>query len=99
MLPQLALAAVAAASVYVVASEKSGAEKQSRPNILFILIDDAGFSDFGSYGTKSLLQILDLIAQEGVRFTNFHVASRCEATRVMLQSGRGLFHASADKTW
>src|SRR3954451_11824265 len=87
MLPRLALAAVAAASPYLVACEKSGAEEQSRPNIVFILIDDAGFSDFGSYGSEIATPNLDRIAQEGVRFTNFHVASTCEATRVMLQSG------------
>jgi arylsulfatase A-like enzyme len=63
------------------------AAEQSRPNIVFILIDDAGFSDFGSYGSEIATLNLDQIAKEGVRFTNFHAASTCEATRVMLQSG------------
>jgi arylsulfatase A-like enzyme len=60
---------------------------QRRPNIVFVLIDDAGFSDFGSYGGEIDTPNLDQIANEGVRFTNFHTASTCEASRTMLQSG------------
>ena len=59
----------------------------NRPNIVFVLIDDAGFSDFGSYGSEISTPNIDQIANTGVRFTNFHTASTCEATRVMLQSG------------
>ena len=84
---RLALAFLAAVSAYLIGSEKGWADEQARPNIVFILIDDAGFSDFGSYGSEIQTPNLDRIAQDGVRFTNFHVASTCEATRVMLQSG------------
>lgn len=80
--------AVLAASLFALpAATASMAAEQSRPNIVFILIDDAGFSDFGSYGSEIATPNLDQIAKEGVRFTNFHAASTCEATRVMLQSG------------
>ena len=82
-----ALAGLVAVSSLIMVFENSGAQAQSRPNIVFILIDDAGFSDFGAYGSEIETPNLDRIAQEGVRFTNFHVASTCEATRVMLQSG------------
>jgi len=58
-----------------------------RPNIVFILIDDAGFSDFGSYGGEISTPNLDSIAKSGVRLTNFHTASTCEASRAMLQTG------------
>lgn len=58
-----------------------------RPNIVFILLDDAGFSDFGAYGSEVATPHIDSLAKGGVRFTNFHTASTCEATRVMLQSG------------
>jgi arylsulfatase/uncharacterized sulfatase len=58
-----------------------------RPNIVFLLIDDAGFSDFGSYGSEISTPVIDAIAKEGARFSNFHTASTCEASRVMLQSG------------
>jgi len=59
----------------------------SRPNIVFILIDDAGFSDFGSYGSEIATPNIDDIAASGVRLTNFHTASTCEASRAMLQTG------------
>ena len=58
-----------------------------RPNIVFILIDDAGFSDLGSYGGEIETPNLDAMARAGVRFTNFHTASTCESSRTMLQSG------------
>ena len=58
-----------------------------RPNIVFVLIDDAGFSDLGSYGGEISTPNLDAIAQAGVRFTNFHTASTCESSRTILQSG------------
>ena len=63
------------------------AAARERPNIVFILIDDAGFSDLGAYGSEIATPNLDQIANSGLRFTNFHTASTCEATRAMLQSG------------
>ncbi len=58
-----------------------------RPNIVFVLIDDAGFSDFGAYGSEIQTPNIDQIAKSGVRFTNFHTASTCESSRAMLNSG------------
>jgi arylsulfatase A-like enzyme len=58
-----------------------------RPNIVFVLVDDAGFSDFGSYGSEIATPNIDEIARSGVRFTNFHTASTCESSRTILQSG------------
>ena len=60
---------------------------KGRPNIVFILIDDAGFSDFGAYGSEINTPNIDQIAKSGVRFTNFHTASTCESSRAMLHSG------------
>ena len=59
----------------------------ARPNIVFVLIDDAGFSDFGSYGSEIATPNIDTIAKSGVRFTNFHTASTCESSRMILHSG------------
>ncbi len=66
---------------------QTGAPAAKRPNIAFILIDDAGFSDFGAYGSEIATPNIDSLAMGGVRFTNFHTASTCEASRAMLQSG------------
>ena len=60
---------------------------QARPNILLIVADDLGFSDLGAFGGEIHTPHLDAIAQEGLRFTNFHTASTCSPTRAMLLSG------------
>jgi len=57
------------------------------PNIVFVLLDDAGFSDLGSYGGEIATPTFDTLAKEGVRFSNFHTAATCEASRAMLHSG------------
>lgn len=59
----------------------------ARPNIVFVLFDDAGFSDLGAYGSEIQTPNIDQIARSGVRFTNFHTASTCESSRAMLNSG------------
>ena len=66
---------------------ENDAAPESRPNIVFVLIDDAGFSDFGAYGSEIETPNIDAIARSGVRFTNFHTASTCESSRAMLHSG------------
>ena len=85
-----ALLVVSSASAFgaeASAPASAPAAASARPNIVFVLIDDAGFSDFGAYGGEIATPNIDRLAKEGVRFTNFHTASTCEATRVMLQSG------------
>lgn len=63
---------------------------QSRPNIIVILIDDAGYADFGFMGSKDLqTPRLDELAGRSVRFTDAHVtASVCSPSRAGLLSGR-----------
>lgn len=58
-----------------------------KPNIVFVLLDDAGFSDLGSYGGEIATPTFDTLARQGVRFSNFHTAATCEASRAMLHSG------------
>jgi arylsulfatase A-like enzyme len=69
------------------AQDPPAAAKRARPNIVFVLVDDAGFSDFGAYGSEIDTPNIDAIARSGVRFTNFHTASTCESSRSILQSG------------
>ena len=58
-----------------------------RPNILLVLADDLGFTDLGSYGSEINTPTLDALAQEGVRFTNYHTAANCAPARAMLLTG------------
>ena len=60
---------------------------QDRPNILLVMADDLGWTDIGSYGSEIDTPNLDALAEEGVRFTDFHVSVSCSPTRSMLMSG------------
>ncbi|WP_390617946.1 arylsulfatase [Maricurvus nonylphenolicus] len=59
----------------------------SSPNILLIVADDLGYTDLGSYGSEISTPNLDRIAQEGTKFSQFHVAAACSPTRAMLLTG------------
>ena len=56
------------------------------PNILVILFDDVGFSDFGCYGSPTIrTPHLDRLAAEGLRFTDFYSAAEvCTPSRAAL---------------
>ncbi|KAL3707219.1 hypothetical protein TMatcc_005196 [Talaromyces marneffei ATCC 18224] len=60
-----------------------------RPNFLFILADDLGFSDIGCYGAEIQTPNIGRLAAEGVRMLNHHAAAACSPTRAMLMSGTG----------
>jgi arylsulfatase A len=61
-----------------------------RPNIVFIVIDDMGWSDLGCYGNQVVeTPRIDQLASEGVRFTDFYAAGAvCSPTRCAIQSGQ-----------
>ena len=58
------------------------------PNILVILFDDVGFSDFGCYGSPIRTPHIDAIAARGLRYTGFHTTAMCSTTRAALLTGR-----------
>ncbi len=58
------------------------------PNILVILFDDVGFSDFGCYGSPIETPTIDAIAGRGLRYTGFHTTAMCSTTRAALLTGR-----------
>ncbi|KAF2105432.1 alkaline-phosphatase-like protein [Lophiotrema nucula] len=58
-----------------------------RPNFLIILADDLGFSDIGCFGGEIKTPNLDKLAQQGLRFTDFHAAAACSPSRAMLMTG------------
>jgi arylsulfatase A-like enzyme len=59
------------AAVLFVAASSFGAE-QSRPNVIFMLADDMGYSDVSCYGsTKVSTPNLDRLAAAGLQFTDF----------------------------
>jgi arylsulfatase A-like enzyme len=58
------------------------------PNILVVLFDDVGFSDFGCYGSPIKTPTIDRLAAQGVRYTGFHTTAMCSTTRAALLTGR-----------
>ena len=64
------------------------ARPKGAPNILVILFDDVGFSDFGCYGSPIATPTIDAIAGRGLRYTGFHTTAMCSTTRAALLTGR-----------
>jgi arylsulfatase len=59
----------------------------AKPNIIFILADDLGYSDLGCYGGEIQTPQLDSLAKNGLRFTQFYNTARCWPTRAALLTG------------
>ncbi len=57
------------------------------PNIVLVMADDMGYSDIGCYGSEIQTPVLDALAKDGVRFTQFYNAARCCPTRAALLTG------------
>ena len=58
-----------------------------RPNFVFILADDLGFSDIGCYGSEIATPNLDRLAANGLRFTSFYNTARCWPSRAAFLTG------------
>lgn len=63
---------------------------EGKPNIVFLLVDDLGWGDFGCYGAEfNETPHIDKLAAEGMRFTNAYAACTvCSPSRAAILSGR-----------
>src|SRR5262245_48148668 len=61
-----------------------------QPNIIVVLIDDAGYADYSSYGNPRVKTVnIDRMAAEGLRFAQYYVASPiCSPSRTALMTGQ-----------
>jgi len=59
----------------------------TRPNVIVMMVDDLGFSDFGCYGSEIETPHIDQLAEDGMRFTNFHNTAKCHSSRISLLTG------------
>jgi arylsulfatase len=64
------------------------ADATGRPNVVFVVLDDLGFSSLGCFGAEIETPHIDRLAADGVQFTNFHATALCSPTRASLLTGR-----------
>jgi arylsulfatase A-like enzyme len=82
-----------AASLVLAFGPAVGAER--RPNVIFILADDLGYRELGSYG-QTLIRTpnLDELARQGMRFTQHYAGNAvCAPSRCVLMTGKHPGHA------
>ena len=58
-----------------------------KPNIVLILIDDLGLTDIGAFGSEIDTPNMDMLAEEGLIFSNYHTSPECAPSRAMLLTG------------
>ncbi|GAM64765.1 arylsulfatase [Vibrio ishigakensis] len=78
--PFIAYPAIGAASA-------EATSEQSQPNILLIVGDDIGMGDLQPFGSEISTPTLNSLAQEGIRFNNFHASPVSSVTRGQLFTG------------
>ena len=83
---------ITGAAIVVVCAPCLTAQGQSKPNIVFILVDNLGWGELGVYGGGILRGAptprIDQFAAQGLRLLNFNVDTECVPTRASLMTGR-----------
>ena len=79
-----------AASIPVSGMIKAGKPEKPKPNVIFILLDDFGYTDCGCYGSRFYeTPNIDRLAREGIRFTNAYAACPVSSpTRASIMTGK-----------
>ena len=79
--------ALATLILSVNACNPPAAKAADKPNIIYIMSDDMGYSDIGCYGSEIKTPNLNSLADDGIRFTQFYNTGRCCPTRASLLTG------------
>lgn len=74
--------------VFVAMAVPNLALADERPNILLVLLDDAGFMDLGIYGGDAATPNIDALANRGAMFSRYYSSPQCGPSRAMLMTGR-----------
>jgi len=61
---------------------------EGAPNVIIILIDDLGFGATETFGGPISTPSFDRLAEDGIRYNNFHTTALCSPTRAALKTGR-----------
>jgi len=73
--------------LFILTSGKPTTKKEKKPNIIFILADDMGYSDIGCYGGEIHTPNIDQLADNGIKIRSFYNNARCCPTRATLLTG------------
>lgn len=81
---------ICAIAIIPLSKELTAQQRSNKPNIIFILADDMGYGDLGSYGQKLIkTPVLDRLASEGRRYRQFYAGSTvCAPSRASLMTGQ-----------
>lgn len=90
--PQYWLLFIGTGLLFLLLSAYTGSGKmtdtiQARPNIIYIMADDMGYSDIGCYGGEVHTPNLDQLAANGIKLRSFYNNARCCPTRASLLTG------------
>lgn len=61
---------------------------EGSPNVIIFLLDDVGFSQIGCFGGLINTPNIDMLAENGLRYNNFHTTALCSPSRATLMAGR-----------
>jgi len=61
---------------------------EDAPNILIVMLDDAGFGQAGTFGGEIQTPTFSRLAAEGISYNAFHTTAMCSPTRAALMTGR-----------
>ncbi len=96
MHPRLSSMLVFTAVVAIVSGRLDAADRvdETRPNIIYIMVDDLGYGDLGCYGQKVIqTPNIDRLAAEGMKFTDHYAGHTvCRPSRLVLWLGQHVGH-------
>jgi arylsulfatase A-like enzyme len=85
----LILRLAAGVAAFQLVASAFAAAPAGKPNIVYILADDLGYTDVACYGSKYYeTPNIDRLAKQGMLLTNYHNCQNCQPTRAALMSGQ-----------
>ena len=86
--PALLVALLVGAITLSACADVTAQIEQKRPNVLLVLLDDAGFMDFGAYGSDTRTPNIDELGKAGVMFSRYYTHPQCGPSRASLLTGQ-----------
>jgi arylsulfatase len=74
--------------------QQQNPSQQTAPNVIWILLDDVGYGAISSFGGLIKTPNINALAEQGLRYTNFHTTAISSPTRAALLTGRNHHNVS-----